>query len=65
MIEPCHRFDADWELLALGTLEPDRSAEMRAGPHPCRSSAASCTYAGSLSGSETSGCCAESEPCQL
>ena len=30
MIEPCHQFDDEWELLVLGTLDDGRSAEMRA-----------------------------------
>lgn len=30
MIEPCHQFEGEWELLALGALEAGRGAEMRA-----------------------------------
>ena len=30
MIQPCHHFDAEWDLLVLGTLGAERSAEMRA-----------------------------------
>jgi anti-sigma-K factor RskA len=30
MIEPCHQFDDEWELLVLGTLDDGRSADMRA-----------------------------------